>query len=55
MGEPAEDSDHNCDALGCSSLDHVESRRRLTAEQMQRLGDGDRVGLSGVIGSVDDD
>ncbi len=23
LGMPAEDSDHNCDVMGCSSVDHV--------------------------------
>ena len=48
---PEEDEDspdyHNCDAMGCGTLSHVKERRVLTAEQMERLGRGERVGLSG--------
>lgn len=47
LGYPrGEDEDHNCDAMGCSSVSHVVERRKLTPEQLERLQRGERVGLS---------
>ena len=45
--DPEEDLDspdaHNCDAMGCGSMEHVVKRRRLSLEQMERLCRGEKV------------
>lgn len=43
FGSPAEGSQHNCDAMGCSSLNHVLVRCSIPQEQAaQHRAQGDK-------------
>lgn len=32
IGDPDQDGGHNCDEMGCSSIDHVLARAEITSE-----------------------
>jgi len=58
IGQPPDEDEseecaHNCDDMGCSSVSHVIERHQLTAEQVNRLAAGERVGVSEIAAAAD--